>query len=75
MDSIIHIRRCHICGEVNETHDAPVSRCSHCGKFLAPFFFTSDYSQIDPESPLTTYFILGQDQMPYQPLRGLSAYW
>ena len=76
--TLVHYRRCHICGHVNEAHGAPgadgalVSRCDHCGKSLAPYYFF-DEREVAPLSdqegePL---WRLGDRK----PVRGFSVYW
>ena len=39
----VHIRRCHVCGDVSERVGASVDRCEHCGKPIAPFYFFDDF--------------------------------
>ncbi len=72
MDTSIHIRRCHVCGKVNECHNHQVGRCDFCGKIMAPFYYFDD-AQIEP---------LADNQVrpeyhgqQFKPLYGLTAYW
>lgn len=69
----LHIRRCHICGEVTEQEEALVVHCLHCGKSMAPFFYFDDFkvrvfadTELRPEPPD------GGDRVP---VRGLTAHW
>jgi len=43
-ESSIHIRRCHICGQINESEKSSNEQCAHCGKFFAPFVFFDECS-------------------------------
>lgn len=67
----IHIRRCHVCGEVSESAQSSTEKCSHCGKFFAPFVFFDECSifGLDDQAvpgqqalgPLTYYHELTSD--------------
>lgn len=74
----IHIRRCHICGELTERKGQLVSECAHCGKHLAPFYFYNERLAMN----LITQAEADQEyRSPALPLReypaiwGLTAYW
>ncbi len=83
----LHIRRCHICGTVNETESALVEKCSSCGKFLAPFVFFDEKAalglkkQKNPESAfiMNSRLKLNEWHHPansqYPPLWGITVYW
>lgn len=72
---ILHIRRCHVCGETTEGQNKQVDKCASCGKHFAPFFFSPSL-ELDPEDPNPTHFIYtNKEGYEYTPLRGLSAYW
>lgn len=65
------LRKCHVCGHVNQS-DVDVDRCGHCRKALAPFF----YFDAKKVLPLSDYQIrpvpfAGE----YLPIRGLTVYW
>lgn len=52
-ERVVHLRRCHICGGVNEREGDAIDRCQHCHKPMAPFFFFDDrvvavYSENEP---------------------------
>lgn len=71
----LHIRRCHLCSGVTECEGNPVSRCQHCGKAMAPFYFF-DETEVVPHSDLDE----GADVPPQRagerkPVRGFTAYW
>lgn len=84
--SVSHIRRCHICGEVNESEGAAVHKCGHCGKHLAPFYYfdESKLEGLTERGPyLSTWkngvakpegelFMVGET---FNPIWGLSTYW
>jgi hypothetical protein len=70
----LYVRRCHICGEVNEgTED--ILKCGSCHKSLLPFFYfdkrklaefsDNEHRPIDPPDRRTGY----------GPIRGLTVYW
>ena len=66
-----YLRKCHVCGHVNESHDE-VDRCLHCKKPLAPFFYFKSKEII----PLSDYQLRPQlMEGQYLPIRGLTAYW
>lgn len=77
--SVFHIRRCHVCGEVNECEASSVHKCSHCGKHLAPFYYF-DESKLEgllESGPYLSTWKNPQD-LPagnYNPIWGLSTYW
>ena len=62
---VLHIRRCHICSSVTEIENNKIDRCSSCGKYLAPFVFCNEPSDM-----------VGQLLKPdYPPIYGISLYW
>lgn len=77
-----HIRRCHVCGEMNEVEGKTVDRCTSCGKHLAPFYFF-DESQMDGFGDLTNELELKSEQKDlgkklepfYHPIWGLTVLW
>ena len=83
----IHIRRCHICGNVNEKKKDFVTKCTSCGKVLAPFMFFDDKNDFDPANKITIKTIDLDNarhkagslyehlKSQYPPLRGLTVYW
>lgn len=87
LDKKIHIRRCHICGTVNEKKNDSVKKCHSCGKVLAPFMFFDDKIDFDPALKVE-HKTLDLDNMrlksgsyyehmksQYPPLWGLTVYW
>ncbi|MBC7420177.1 MAG: hypothetical protein H7328_05565 [Bdellovibrio sp.] len=80
-DKIIHVRRCHLCGSVNEIESAVISKCASCGKHFAPFLFFNEKAALglevetQPENrPLAdSWQHLMKTQYP--PLWGLAVYW
>ena len=79
-DSTTHVRRCHVCGAVNELENQAVHRCSDCGKHLAPFYYF-DESQVSGYDANGFYWSRHDEFDPfsvvenYRPLFGLSTYW
>lgn len=73
-----HLRRCHICGTVNEIethrHETLDHSCSGCGKHLAPFYFFEE-SVHDGVGDNSLLMSLRKESIGYQPLWGLTAYW
>ncbi len=69
--TVIHIRRCHVCGGVTEQEER-IECCSHCGKSIVPFLYYDDEK---------TNAIDGEQMQPFlrpgvlRPIRGLTAYW
>ena len=76
MSQKVHLRRCHVCGELNECHGNLVRHCNHCGKSLAPFFYFDESKVMG----LVVESRSGEQKskLPlreYPPLWGLTAYW
>ena len=81
-----HIRRCHVCGAVNESEGADVRKCEHCGKHLAPFYYF-DESKLEGLAELGPYLSTWKQGVPkfacgplqfgenFNPIWGLSTYW
>ena len=77
--SVIHIRRCHVCGEVNESEGAAVHKCGHCGKHLAPFYYF-DESKLEGLKEMGPYYSTWKQSLfakdgTFNPIWGLSTYW
>lgn len=80
ISDVLYIRRCHVCGCVNESDKNLMSHCHHCGKYLVPFLFCSDVGsemvqrESLPERPedIKTSSFLRKD---YPPICGISLYW
>ncbi|MEK7357479.1 MAG: hypothetical protein AAB250_13590 [Bdellovibrionota bacterium] len=70
--SCVHIRRCHICGGITESDGQVVSKCGHCGKAMAPFYFFNE-----AETAPATDSELRPPSIPgdRSPVRGLTAIW
>ena len=69
-----HVRRCHVCGTVNEGSNAAIHRCLQCGKHLAPFYYF-DESKLDALQEGKAFLSVWKDSMGYNPIYGLSIYW
>ena len=69
-----HVRRCHVCGHVNESDHSAVHKCDGCGKYLAPFYYF-DESQLDGLKENGFYLSLWKSIHAYHPIWGLSTYW
>lgn len=80
--SVAHIRRCHVCGEVNESEGSAVHKCGHCGKHLAPFYYF-DESKLEGLTDQGPYLSVWKQSKPpkgpsgetFNPIWGLSTYW
>lgn len=68
----VHLRRCHVCGQVTESIGAPVTSCGSCGKAMAPFFYFDDL-KTEPmaDNGCQPPRLPGADS----PVRGLTATW
>ena len=68
----VHIRRCHVCGGMNESPETVVTKCDHCGKSMAPFYFFNE-----AETPTASDCELRMMPTPGEraPVRGLTAIW
>ena len=87
LDKKTHIRRCHICGTVNENQNEFVKKCDSCGKSLVPFLFFDDKNDFDPALRAKASRIdLDNDRLKsgslydhlksqYPPLWGITVYW
>ncbi len=77
-ESVFHIRRCHVCGHVNELNGQAVHQCSQCRKHLAPFYYF-DESKLEGLHDMGFYLSTWKESllMPgtANPLWGLSTYW
>ncbi len=75
---VSHIRRCHVCGFVNEQSESAIHKCMQCGKHLAPFYYF-DESKLEGIGEMEAYLsVWKQAQHPpgtFNPIWGLSTYW
>ena len=69
MGQQIYIRRCHICGGVNEAPTTSIDKCQHCQKHLAPFYFNKEELEKSGNKKIEMSII------DYAPLKGLSVLW
>ncbi len=71
---VTHIRRCHVCGTVNESEQAVNLKCQNCGKHLAPYYYFDESSMtgVDCEGPYLSEF---KKSTQFNPIYGLSFYW
>ncbi len=78
---MIHIRRCHICNKTSESETSKIDRCDSCGKYLVPFLFCTDPSDIVPFNHSTeekSHSSSDSDSFlksEYPPIYGISLYW
>ena len=72
MSQSVHIRRCHVCGKVNESCGNPVEKCFSCGKSIAPFYYF-DEAGTETMSENCTRPVSTEGQ--FRPIYGLSTYW
>lgn len=78
MASKVHVRRCHVCGEISEAQGRLVSACQNCGKHLAPFYYFNELQAmnlISAEEADKEYKSSALPHREYPPLWGLSVYW
>lgn len=78
-NTVVHVRRCHVCGTVNESENQAIKRCSKCGKPLAPFYYF-DESVLeglqDDGLHFSTMKLYDPEQIEtFKPLWGFSTYW
>jgi len=77
-DTVLHIRRCHVCGGVSEQADSAIHKCQHCGKHLAPFYYF-DESKLEGIAELGPYLSVWKNAElgtgTFNPIWGLSTYW
>jgi hypothetical protein len=78
-NSVTHIRRCHICGTVNESVNQAIHQCAGCGKHLAPFYYF-DESQLIGLAENGYHFSKMKEHdssqvETFKPLWGFSTYW
>jgi ribosomal protein S14 len=71
---VTHIRRCHVCGTVNESEGSAIHKCSDCGKHLAPFYYF-DESKMDGIGDNVLFQSDLKQATDYNPIWGLSHYW
>lgn len=72
MNTVWHIRRCHMCGQITESRTEAVYECDHCGKHFSPFYYFDERM-----SPTPADFTIRPPSLPGQfwPIQGLSAFW
>lgn len=75
----IHVRRCHVCGEVCESHK-DILKCTACRKSLLPFYYfdkrkIAEYSDNGERPPGERSTDFRDHDAGYGPIRGLTAYW
>ena len=68
----LHMRRCHMCGDVTHSEEFPITQCLHCGKAMAPFFYFDDEHKV-----VWTDFQLRPPRLEgeYHPILGLTVSW
>ena len=79
-EKMTHVRRCHLCGSVNENEAAVITKCNQCGKHFVPFLFFNEkvalgieIEQPDLRPQISNWQRLVRTQYP--PLWGLAVYW
>lgn len=79
-EQISHVRRCHVCGTVNESENQAIRSCKGCGKHLAPFYYF-DESELKGLDVGGLHFSVMKNFDPevhvetFKPLWGFSTYW
>ncbi len=74
MADSLFIRRCHVCGDMNESNE-DIVKCESCRKSLLPFYYfdkrkLAEFSD-NKERPLDH----PDKESGYGPIRGLTVYW
>ncbi|GIL18768.1 MAG: hypothetical protein BroJett040_25190 [Oligoflexia bacterium] len=72
--SVSHVRRCHVCGTVNEAEGSAIVKCSKCRKHLAPFYFFEE-SKLEGLADNGLYMSQVKSSATTVPIWGLSTYW
>ena len=71
---VSHIRRCHVCGTVNEAEGSAINKCGQCGKYLAPFYFF-DENRLDGIADNGLHLSEIKNATLTHPIWGISTYW
>ncbi|MFN8791546.1 MAG: hypothetical protein ACK5Y2_08855 [Bdellovibrionales bacterium] len=74
----LHLRRCHLCGHVNEASGNLVQGCTSCGKALPPFYYFDESRAAGlktEEEAAQDYKSSALPWREYPPILGLTAYW
>jgi len=64
-------RRCHVCGQISQSEEQ-LSRCRHCKKAFAPFYYYDDFHKPVFSEGLERPPVM-KDEWPA--IQGLTAYW
>lgn len=81
-NEVVYIRRCHVCGCINESSKSSMSSCHHCGKHLVPFLFCPDvgsdlvkaaFGASSKETKAERHSSVLRSEYP--PIYGISLYW
>ncbi|MBX2988951.1 MAG: hypothetical protein KF802_13765 [Bdellovibrionaceae bacterium] len=78
MANKVHVRRCHVCGEITEAEGQLVEQCHHCGKHLSPFYYFNErlaMNLISPQEADKEYKSSALPLREYPPVWGLTVYW
>ncbi len=79
MNSKRHLRRCHVCGTVNEAKDQLVTKCQSCDKHLAPFYYFDESMALGLKSQHSFeenyYKTTALPLKAYPPIFGITVYW
>jgi hypothetical protein len=78
MSKKVHLRRCHVCGEVSCDDDKLVEHCSACKKHLAPFYYFNEMlamGLITAEVAALDYKSSAMPRKDYPAVLGISVYW
>jgi hypothetical protein len=74
MKQPLFVRRCHVCGEFNEsTHD--ITKCHCCQKSLLPFYYFDKRKIMDLSDNEVRPAEERDKDTGYGPIRGLTAFW
>lgn len=74
----VHVRRCHVCGSVNECEKSLVQKCDGCGKTLAPFYYFDESLAMGLKTEAQYQSEYKSSALPhreYPPIWGLTVYW
>jgi hypothetical protein len=79
MSSRQHLRRCHVCGYVNQVKNGTVEKCEHCNKAFSKFYFFEE-SNVEGITEnggikMRSWSESLRRSQDFQPIWGLTAFW
>jgi hypothetical protein len=74
MADSLYIRRCHVCGDMNESKE-DIVKCESCRKSLLPFYYFDKKKLAEFSDDKGRPFDGRDKESGYGPIRGLTVYW